>query len=456
MKYLTLYIVLTFCYSLHAQQWGISSSGRHIEKNGEPFFYLGDTAWELLNRLTIDETKTYLQNRKKLGFTVVQTVILSQLSNLETPNTNGHVALNNKDPEQPNEAFFEHIDEVIRIADSMELTIGLLPTWGSYWSSLQPERRVFTPDNARKFGQFLGKRYKDDPVIWILGGDHDILNEEDRNIIEALAFGLRSQIGSDQLITFHPRGPGLSSEYFHQTDWLDFNMYQSSHGSKNHNNGLFAANDYALAPTKPTLDGEPRYENIPIGFYFEQSDSWHRFSDDDSRQAAYYSLFSGACGHTYGHNSVWQMYAPGRNPVIDAAVPWYEAIDYPGAHQMTHLYRLFTSRPWHLLKPDEDIILDHGTIGEMERVLALVSADQSYGFIYSAFGSPFTIDLRKFKGDRLDMIWFDPRLGISYKLQSNVDTKGIQTFTPPTNGSGNDWILIIEDHGKGWLMPGYR
>jgi hypothetical protein len=30
-----------------------------------------------------------------------------------------------------------------------------------------------------------------------------------------------------------------------------------------------------------------------------------RFDDYDVRQAAYWSLLAGACGHTYGNNNVW-------------------------------------------------------------------------------------------------------------------------------------------------------
>ena len=32
--------------------------------------------------------------------------------------------------------------------------------------------------------------------------------------------------------TYCPRGFGLSSDYFHQAEWLDFNMYRSHHNSR--------------------------------------------------------------------------------------------------------------------------------------------------------------------------------------------------------------------------------
>ena len=54
----------------------------------------------------------------------------------------------------------------------------------------------------------------------------------------------------------------------------------------------------------------------------------------DVRRPLYWDLFSGACGHTYGHHSVWQMWKPDRPPINDPLMPWTEAIDEPGAKQM--------------------------------------------------------------------------------------------------------------------------
>ena len=36
----------------------VTSNGHYLQhSNGTPFFWLGDTAWELFHRLTIEETK---------------------------------------------------------------------------------------------------------------------------------------------------------------------------------------------------------------------------------------------------------------------------------------------------------------------------------------------------------------------------------------------------------------
>src|SRR5690554_3022076 len=141
--------------------------------DGTPFFYLGDTAWELFHRLDETEIDTYLENRREKGFNVIQAVILAELDGLNTPNKNGDRPLLGNDPRKPNEAYFAWVDKVIRKAVGKGMYIGLLPTWGDkvdvQWGTGPV---VFDTDNAYVYGQYLGERYKDFPnIIWIIGGD---------------------------------------------------------------------------------------------------------------------------------------------------------------------------------------------------------------------------------------------------------------------------------------------
>ena len=441
---LLIFVYLLFNVQLgFSQTLNISDNGRYlVDQDGKPFFYLGDTAWELFHRLNREEADLYLQNRAEKGFTVVQAVVLAERDGLNDPNPYGETPLVNNDPTKPNERYFEHVDYIVNKAESLGLFVGMLPTWGSYWSHLNKNNVIFKAENAYEYGEFLGARYKDKPIIWILGGDRNIINEVERSIIESMAKGISKGDEGRHLITFHPKGPGLSSDYFHEADWLDFNMFQSSHAAHDHDNGLFAEHDYNLVPTKPTLDGEPRYERIPVGFYFDGANRMDRFDDYDSRQAAYWSILSGACGHTYGNNNIWQMYAPKHKSVLWAKIPWHEAIDHPGSFQMTHLKHLFTSRPFNKLEPSAEILVDGPSRGGA-KVKAGLAHDGTYTIIYSPRGEKFTIDKSLLKGNKFREIWFDPRYGVEYPIHTS-GTRGIQTYTPPTNGRGNDWILIVE------------
>ena len=428
---------------IRGETFRVSDNHRYIvREDGTPFFYLGDTAWGLFGSLNREEADFYLANRAAKGFTVIQVVVLSR------KNPYGDLPLEENNPEKPVEAYFKHVDYIVDKAEELGLTMGMLPTWGYHWSG---SNAIFTPENAYSYGKFLGTRYKGKPVIWILGGDQNIRNDNERAIIEALAKGLGDGDDGEHLITFHPRGPGLSSDYFHAAEWLDFNMYQSSHAAHDHDNGLFAENDYKLNPPKPTLDGEPRYETIPVSFYFEGFNPMVRFDDYDCRQAAYWSLLAGACGHTYGNNSVFQFHSGKGEGGIHALISWKKAIDHPGAFQMGMMRKLFESRPFHLLVPDYEIVLDGPRTGGA-KIRAAIASDRSFAFIYTPRGEKFTIDKSKIPARSHNEIWFDPRYGVSSILDEG-DTMAIQTYTPPTSGRGNDWILIIEDKDKQYPLP---
>lgn len=416
--------------------------------DGTPFFYLGDTAWELFHRLTLTEADRYLANRAAKGFTVIQAVALAELEGLTVPNANGDLPLYDQDPSRPNDAYFRHVDAIVARANELGLVMGLLPTWGAYWrGSGWNANPIFTPDSAHSYGRFLGERYRNSSLIWILGGDRNVANDEERAIITNMAAGLSAGDGGIHLKTYHPIGPGRSAEIFPDADWLDFHMCQSSHGAHDHDNGLFIEADYAHTPTKPTVDGEPRYETIPVGFYFQHYNRYDRFDDYDVRQAAYWALLAGACGHTYGNNNIWQMWDVGRKPILFADIPWHVALDHPGAFQMGLLRRLFTSRAFQTLRPAPELILDGPRHGGA-KVRAACAEDGSFAFIYSPRGEAFTVDRRLLAAPRLKQIWFDPRYGNEHHIHTG-DNGAIQTYAPPTSGRGNDWLLILEGEATG-------
>lgn len=463
-----------------AKRLRVTANHRYLEyEDGKPFFYLGDTAWELFHKLNREEATQYLANRAQKGFTVIQATVLSGMDALTVPNAYGDLPFANGDPTKPNEAYFRHVDFIVNKAAELGLYIGMLPTWGRHWAS---GTGVLNTKNAREYGRFLGARYKDKPIIWILGGDRSIGNDEERAVIDSLVTGLVEGDGGAHLKTFHPRGPGMSSIKLNDASWLDFNMNQSSHSARDHDNGLYAEHDYALRPEKPTIDGENRYEQLPVAFHFRGMSGLDRFDDYDVRQSAYWSILAGACGHTYGNNNIWQIFKPTRGkdgnqsagaiPLQDALtagklgdpwmgleggalganIPWYEAMDHPGAFQMGFVRRLFESVPFTRMVPDQRIILN-GPVTGGAKIRAARSWDASFAIVYSPRGESFTLDKSIIKAQRVKEIWYDPRYGISYEIHQ-TDGWGIQTYTPPTTGRGNDWVFLLEDAAAQYPLPG--
>ena len=423
----------------------VSANHRYlIDQHGKPFFYLGDTAWELFHRLDHDEANAYLEDRAAKRFTVIQAVILAEHGGLDVPNANGDLPLVDKDPTRPVEAYFKHVDSVVDRAGELGLVIGMLPTWGSWWHD---GKGTFSPETAESFGEFLGRRYKDKPITWILGGDRPVEDDRQRAIIRGMAKGLRKGDGGRHLMTFHPPGGRSSAEWFHGDEWLAFDMIQTGHGYDHANYEKIAA-DYARRPPKPCVDGEPGYEDHPAEFNPKNGylDAY------DARKFAYWSLFAGACGHTYGCHDIWQFYAPGRSPITAARMPWREAKDLPGAGQMRHARALLESRPALGRIPDQSLLASDPGRGT-DHIRATRAEDGSYALVYSASGRPFTVDLGRLSGERLRTSWYDPRDGTSRVIGASA-REGKKEFRPPSRGKGHDWVLVLDDESRGYPEPG--
>ena len=429
-----------------------------VTADGRPFFWLGDTAWELFHRATREEAEHYLKRRAAQRFTIIQAVALAEFDGLNTPNAYGHTPLADNDPARPNEAYFAHVDWVVAKANELGLYVGFLPTWGDKWNrkwGTGPE--IFTPENARAYGEWLGRRYKDAGIVWILGGDRPIETDAHRGIIDAMARGLRAGDGGAHLITFHPTGGQSSSAPFHDDEWLDFNMRQNGHVTEYNGRYEQTRADYDRTPIKPVLDGEPIYEDHPISF--DAKKLGHSISAD-VRRPLYWNLFLGAFGHTYGHHSVWQLWTPQRKPVNNPLLPWTEAIDQPGAVQMQHGRALMESRPFLTRIPDQSVIVPGPVPTSVPgagryQFVATRDAAGSYAMVYAPVGRTFSVRMNVITGPRVKAWWFNPRTGQATAIGTFPNT-GDRAFTPPDRGELLDWVLVLDDESKRFPPPGAR
>jgi hypothetical protein len=239
-------------------------------------------------------------------------------------------------------------------------------------------------------------------------------------------------------MTYHTSGEASSSHWFHHCDWLDFNICQTGHAQTDY--AIYERlliPDYSLIPIKPCMDGEPRYENIPISFKTENG----RFGTSDIRKTLYWSLFSGAFGYTYGANEIWQFYTPDVEPMVDAEVYWKKALQFQGSFEMVFARQLLLKYDFFSRTPDQSIIL---TTQMDYKDMAVATRGDHYAFIYFPNGNELEISLEKIgKAKILLLKWFDPRNGETKPLK-RVKAKGSIKLKPETQEKDNDWILIIE------------
>ena len=433
-----------------------------VKEDGAPFFYLGDTAWELFHRLNREEADRYLENRAKKGFTVIQAVALAELDGLNLPNAYRHRPLVDNDPLKPNvkdgpaNDYWDQVDYIVEKANALGLYIGFLPSWGDKWNKKWGVGGgSFTAESAAIYGQWIGKRYQDKGIIWILGGDRPVETDQQREIVRAMARGLRKGDGGTHLMTFHPPGGNGSSTWWHNDDWLDFNMRQNGHGAEYTGSYSKTKEDYDRTPVKPVLDGEPIYEDHPVSF---DAKKYGHSTAADARRPLYWDLFSGACGHTYGHHSVWQMWAPPHGPINNPLMPWSEAIDQPGAGQMQHAKNLLLSRPYLTRIPDDSVIVTDRVATSVPgagryRFVAARDRGGSYAMVYVPIGRKFKVRMDKITGATVKAWWFNPRTGGAAALGEFPNT-GECEFLSPNPGEQLDWVLVLDDAAKNYPAPG--
>jgi hypothetical protein len=420
-----------------------------MTSEGNPFFWLADTAWELFHRLDENEATLYLDTRKEQDFNVVQAVVLAELDGIHTPNANGETPFINLDTWAYNEAYFEHVDRIIDLALERDIHIALLPTWGdklfkNTWGT-GPE--IFTPETAYAYGKRIGQRYRDRKnLVWVLGGDRNPRDDsQDIEVWNQMARGiLESQKPENPiLITFHPQpaDPGGSSNWFHHADWLDFNMHQTGH-CPNHQTYEKIAHDLRLSPLKPTIDGEPMYEEHPKCFNAKEMG----YSEAaDIRRIMYWNVFAGAAGQTYGCHAVWQMYDLDKSPVNAPLKPWHKSLDLEVATQIKHLKNLMISQPYFDRISDQSLIAENQQ-NDSTYIVATRDQEGSFAMFYFPTGKNSAVDLSKLVGSTFKMTWMDPRTGVEFKGNEGFPLpKGtFLSITPPSTGRGNDWVLIVE------------
>lgn len=421
-----------------------------LHADGTPFFWLGDTGWLLPERLTREEVDCYLDNCQACGFNVIQVQVINDVParNIygELSHPNGY-DFSQIDTLGQN-GYWQHMDYIIDAASKRGIYIGMVCIWGGL-----VKKGLMSEEEADAYGKFLALRYKEKPnIIWIIGGD--VTGDTRTAVWNRLARSIKAH-DNNHLMTFHPRGRTLSSSWFADADWIDFHMFQSGHRRYNQDNGdknypiaigteednwRYVEQALSCTPKRPVVDGEPSYEAIPIGLHDPSEGFWQAA---DMRRYAYWSVFAGAAGHTYGHNSIMQFYVPGKvEPAYAATMDWHDAMNAEGRSQMKHLLKLMKQVDFTQGKSSQEFLLDNnGT--HYNRLIAFSGPD--YLFVYTYTGLPITVSLSGLPSGEKYAWWYDPRTGIPHFITSLETAQ--ETFTPPGDCvPGNDWVLVISSN----------
>ena len=165
------------------------------------------------------------------------------------------------------------------------------------------------------------------------------------------------------------------------------------------------------------------------------------------RRYAYWSVFAGAAGHVYGHNSIMQFYKDAsREGAYGAKYLWSEAIHHPGGAQMVHLKKLCERVGFEKGHPAEEYLLSEQ--GEKYDYISVL-AGEDFLLAYTVTGRQIALSLKAYGGRKLQACWMDPVTGMYTYI--GMVTGDQATFNPPEREDRTDAVLVLEAEGKGCI-----
>ena len=388
----------------------VSPNGHYfVDARGEPFFWLGDTQWELVRAFPLDDVRLILEDRMAKGFTVLQ-VMLAGVGAGAGPNFAGETPWLNNDSATPNERYLAHVDEVVELSRE----IGLVLVLGIFH---QLHESRITTANAREYAARIARRYADVPnLMWTM---YPRAEDQFVPVLRELAAGLREGDGGAHLINVHPDPSPASSSFFQDEPWLDFHAIQTWADTDLIRPMIGADRD--LAPPKPVVMAEGAYEAGPE-YGFEVTPLWIR------RQAWWTALAGGH--HTYGHSANYLL-----------PPNWRDSLNATGARHMRIMREVLESLPeWWTLVPDPSFVSVRGASDARLHASAR-AADGSWGLVY--LGAPATVaySLEPFTGgDFLIARWVSPATGERQRAPIEVAGTDLLVTTPD---GWDDAVLLL-------------
>jgi hypothetical protein len=401
-----------------------------VDAQGKPFFLLGDTPW-FLQKVKLQDVRLILEDRVSKGFNTLFLEILDD-SAMPSRDAYGNVAFAPEtDITRPVEAYWRYADAVMEEVTGKGFFVIMSDLWYGYGKGLWMHH--VTPQSARTYGHFLGRRYaRFKNLMWMHCGDRDP-DARLAECAEQLARAIRQE-APHHLHTAHLSHESSSADFFNESPWLDVNMAYTYGAAY-----LQVSKEYRRSePVRPVILGETGYEDEPNAIELlpdaKQGDLWNPYR---IRRNAWWAILSGACGYCAG-TRLWR-FEPN----------WRDVLRVASSRQAPLIRKLLEPRPWWRLVPDRQHDLVTGGYGQWKQadyVAAARAEDGSLAVAYLPNGGTIQVAMNRCAGP-VTAAWFDPTSGRSESVEgSPFANEGNRRFTPPsTNAAGDkDWVLVLE------------
>jgi hypothetical protein len=370
----------------------VSKTKDHFENDGKKFFYLADTVWSAFTNISAEEWEEYLEYRSCQGFNVLQISILPIMKDASESELNIlPFNVNSRGLFEYgciNEEYFERAGKMLERAAAKGFIPALVVLWLDYvpdtWGSNREPEAVMPLDLVKPYTEYIISKFSKYNPIYIISGDTDFQSDKTQeHYLMALKTVKEMQPGA--LTTMHLCGSySYLPEAIEQSSWLDFYIYQSSHGFDNQDQSYKLAKNFMEKPIKrPVLNSEPCYEGHGHG------GKYGRFNEFDVRKAVWQSLLSGEkAGVAYGAHGIWSWHkrhlAFNNGEFSGTPFDWRSALRLNGAWDVAFAKWVYEANEMFDLQP-ADIIMN-----ETREIRASASKD----FAKIAIYVPYSTDVK--------------------------------------------------------------
>ena len=324
-------------------------NNRRFEKDGKTFFYLADTCWSAFTNISMNDWRHYLKKRKAQGYNVIQINVLRQWD--ASTISDGKVwepfeLVSNDgtrvyDYSKPNEEYFNHAEEMLKVMEEYDLTPGLILLWCNYipdtWVHGMAQATNLMPyENVAGYVEMAVKRFKKYHPIYFISGDTDFPEESKAKDYYLTAYDVVKANDAEALVSAHIAGEHIDV-YPDLLEKLDFFSYQSGHGRDGQQTSYSIPKEMLKKGfNKPMVDTEVCYEFMPK--FSREMDE--RYSAKDVRKSSWQAVLAGAFGGvTYGAHGIWSWHNSGETfpPGYPYPADFHDALNFSGAMDIAYI-----------------------------------------------------------------------------------------------------------------------
>jgi hypothetical protein len=427
----------------------VAKDRRHFEHaDGAPFFWLGDTWWMgFTRRLRWPQGfRALTADRVAKGFSVIQIIagLYPDMPPFDERGANEAGFPWTKGYGRINPAYFDRADHRVQWL----VRAGLVPCIVGCWGYFLPWMGV---EKLKKHWRYLVARWGAHPVVWCLAGEGAMpyylsKNKEKDGAAQVegwteVARYVRQIDPYHHPVTIHPTH--RARDQVKDDRVLDFDMLQTGHGGDQSvpNTVEQVTAERRRKPAMPVLVGEVNYEGI-----------LHGTSDEIQRLVFWACMLSGAAGHTYGANGIWQVntrrrpFGPSPHGGNWGNQPWEDAHRLPGSGQLGLAKRLLERCEWRRFEPHQEWVepcagkanyFGSYAAGIPRNVRVIYSYHPNYPWAKPAVVRHIE------RGVRYRAFFFDPRTGVQHPLGKVRANRGGE-WPIPMQPTMQDWVLVLE------------